>query len=242
MDERDSLTQILNRQAFDVFLESALGDAGRFDEPLSLVMADIDHFKRVNDGHGHLTGDAVLKGVAGRLDKVSRQKGKAFRYGGDELALVLPNHSAQEGVAVAERARREIEATPINGIHVTVSLGVGSFPDHAANATTLIQAADDALYDAKNRGHDVVRSYREPEPTKPGPREAERKVPEAGRLTEQQKTELRRRHLRGERIECPDDGAYLKVHDATCQGSIGSEFIIVCPDCGMSETLSGGRR
>jgi hypothetical protein len=176
------------------------------------------------------------------MDKVSRQKGKAFRYGGEELALVLPNHSAQEGVAVAERARREIEATPIEGIRVTVSLGVGSFPDHAANAIPLIQAADDALYDAKNRGRNVVRLYREAEPAKPGPREPEKKVPEVGRLTEQQKTELRRRHLRGELIECPDDGAHLDVHESTPFGCTEREFMIVCPDCSMFERLSGGRK
>lgn len=241
MDERDFVTGLLNREAFDRHLISAVDEASRLDEPVSLIIADIDHFKQVNDQRGHQVGDSVLKGVGHRLGIVARVKGDVFRYGGEELVLLLSNHSTHEAVAVAERARRMLESEPIEGVHVTASFGVGTFPA-ASDAPALVRAADEALYDAKNRGRNVVRFHGEPAPEKPGPREPQRKKPEAGRLTEAQKTEMRRRVLRDQRIECPDDGAYLVVHDVTTMGSVGREFLIVCPDCGLSDTLSAPTR
>jgi diguanylate cyclase (GGDEF)-like protein len=205
-------------------------------------MVDIDHFKKVNDGGGHQAGDAVLRAVSDRLVCVTRLKGHVFRYGGEELALLLPNHSIEEGIAVAERARLTIESTPaIEGLHVTASFGVSGFPS-VIDADALIRAADTALYDAKNRGRNMVRFDGEPPPEKPGPREPERKKPEAGRLTEAQKTEMRRKLLRNQRIECPEDGAYFEVLDVTAQQSVGREFLITCPDCGLSDTLSSSSR
>jgi diguanylate cyclase (GGDEF)-like protein len=242
VDERDALTQLLSRRAFDSHLTAALAEAKQRKEPLSLVMADIDHFKRVNDTHGHLGGDAVLRGVSARLIDVCRAKGQAYRFGGEELALVLPNHAPGESVSVAERARRTIEASTVEGIQVTLSFGVSSFPDHATDIGTLLRTADEALYDAKHRGRNVVRLHGEPAPTRPGAREPDRKLPEPGRLTDAQKAEMRRRLLRHERIECPEDGAYFDVHDVTHTGSVGREFLIMCPDCGMQDTLSGGSR
>ena len=238
MDNRDFLTKLLDREAFDRSVASAIIEAGRFDEPLSLVMADIDHFKKVNDGKGHQVGDVVLRVVSDRLARVSRRKGDAFRYGGEEFALLLPNHSMQEALAVAERARLTIDSAPIEDLHVTASFGVGVFPD-VPDAPALVRAADKALYDAKNRGRNIVRLHGEPPPERPGPREPQRKKPEAGKLTETQKTEMRRRLLRDQPIECPEDGAYFEVHDVTPHGSVGRKFLISCPDCGLTDTLSG---
>ena len=237
-DQRDFLTQLLNREAFDRQLDVAVEEARHLNEPLGVVMADVDHFKCVNDEHGHQTGDAVLKAVAACVAAGSRAKGAAFRYGGEELTVVLPNHSLQEATAVAERIRLQVEGMSTDGVRVTASFGVACFPLHGQEARAVVRASDQALYDAKNRGRNLVRVYGEPEPIRVGPREVERKVAKPGRLTADQKAELRRRLLRDERIECPADGAYLKVVDVTHAESVGREFIVICPDCGMSDTLS----
>ena len=170
---------------------------------------------------------------------MAQGRGRVYRYGGEEVGLILRNHSAEEAIAVAERARRQIEAEAINGIRVSMSFGVACLPDHAADVDSLIQAADKALYDAKDRGRNLVQRFGEPPPAKPGPREPERKRPEHGWLTDTQRAELRRRVLRRERIYCPEDGALLAVHDVTPHdsGSARRDFVISCPDCGMSDQL-----
>jgi diguanylate cyclase (GGDEF)-like protein len=93
---------------------------------LSMIMIDLDHFKAVNDKHGHSAGDDVLREVARRVDLVARSKGAAFRYGGEEIVVLLPNHTCDEAVAVAERIRRSIDTTPVGAIQVTASLGVST--------------------------------------------------------------------------------------------------------------------
>ena len=120
------------------------------------MLADIDHFKKVNDAHGHQAGDAVFRDVAARLESVALGKGRVYRYGGEEITIILRNHSVAEGLAVAERARRHIEKDPIHGISVSMSFGLASFPDHASDAEGLVRCADQALYDAKNRGRKTL--------------------------------------------------------------------------------------
>ena len=155
---------------------------------------------------------------------------------------LVPLARALGRATVAERARRDIETGVIDGVRITASFGVASFPEHASDANGLIRAADVALYDAKNRGRNLVRLHGEPEPVRPGPREPIRKTPEAGKLTDQQKADTRRRVLRREQVECPDDGAFLEVRDITHLGSIGRDFLIMCPECGLAEKLLGGQR
>jgi diguanylate cyclase (GGDEF)-like protein len=242
LEQRDDLTQLYTRGAFDRALKKAIDEASREKQPLSLIFGDIDHFKKVNDTHGHQAGDAVLREVARRLELVARGKGAAYRYGGEELAIILINHSAHEGLAVAERARREIEKASVGGIAVSISFGVACVPDHASDVDGLIGAADRAVYEAKDRGRNLVRLSGEPAPAQPRPSDPERKLPETGRLTDQQKTELRRRLLRRDPIECPEDGAIFEVHDITSHGSVGRDFLIACPNCGLSDRLIGGQR
>jgi diguanylate cyclase (GGDEF)-like protein len=240
LEQRDDLTQLFSRGVFDAELKAAVSEASHQNHPLALVLADIDHFKKVNDAHGHQAGDAVLRDVAARLENVAFGKGRVYRYGGEEITIILRNHSVAEGLAVAERARRQIEKDPVHGISVSMSFGLASLPDHASEAEGLVRCADQALYDAKNRGRNLVRLFGEPAPIKPGPREPERKEAQPGRLTDQQKSELRRRLLRREAIACPEDGAFFEIHDVTSLGSVGREFLIVCPDCGLTGELRGG--
>jgi len=157
VESRDDLTQLLSRGEFDSALEQGILEARQSEEPLSLVLGDIDHFKNVNDTNGHQTGDAVLREVASRLVKVAHGKGHVYRYGGEEITFILKNHSADEALATAERCRRRVESESVAGVAVSMSFGVASMPEHAADGRNLLAAADRALYDAMNRGRNLVR-------------------------------------------------------------------------------------
>src|SRR5207237_8526449 len=107
----DGLTGLLNRRTFSAMLEKRLREAQRYRRPLSLLLLDIDHFKKVNDTHGHPAGDAVLRGVARPAQKAARDTDVAARYGGEEMALILPETDARGALAIAERLRKLIEAS-----------------------------------------------------------------------------------------------------------------------------------
>jgi diguanylate cyclase (GGDEF)-like protein len=239
VDSRDALTQLGDRGSFGDYLESSFGDAASRGEPLALVIADIDHFKRVNDTHGHPAGDVVLKAVARQLAAVVRSKGECFRYGGEEMTMVLPNHSLNEAITVAERARLAIESMSTDGIAVTTSFGVACSPLHAGSPSSLVQAADEALYDAKDRGRDLVRYFGEPEPARPGPREPERRPAEVDGLTTEQRGDIRKRLLRHESAPCPVCGAYLDAQDFTPMGTALRQYFVMCPGCGLHAHITG---
>ncbi len=236
MSDRDALTQLWTRGCFDSELVQNLADAERAKQPLSLIMIDIDHFKVVNDTHGHQKGDEVLAGVAACILSIIGNKGRVYRYGGEEMAVVLDNYEIREAIAVAERIRRQLELIPIVGISISASFGVGTFPDHGRSITEIIKAADTALYDAKNRGRNLVRVFGEPEP-KDKKREPERKLPSPGSLTEKQKSELRQQYFRGVEIKCPKDGAILEVRESTEIGQATVHLFIWCKMCGLNERL-----
>ena len=162
MAERDALTQLWTRGKLDSELPQSFTEAAACQQPLSLIMVDIDHFKNVNDSHGHLKGDAVLAGVATLIASVVAGKGRVYRYGGEEILVVLMNHDVQEATAVAERARRELESARIADLSITASFGIGTFPVHGSGSKEVIKAADEAMYDAKNRGRNLVRVSGEP--------------------------------------------------------------------------------
>ncbi len=166
MKRLDSLTGLWDRETFDRELPAAIQDAADKGLPVSIVLADIDHFKRVNGRHGYLKGDDVLKGVAGQLRPIVAGKGDAYRYGGDEILLLLPNHNVDEAMAVAETARREFESLALGGIEITASFGVSTYPEHGSDAKILFEAADKAMFDAKNRGRNLVRSSENLSPSK----------------------------------------------------------------------------
>ena len=134
----------------------ALCAAATADLPLSLIVMDVDHFKTVNDTHGHQVGDAVLKHVAEVLTTNCKNKGIPYRYGGDEITILLPNYNSGEACAFAERLRVQIGRSPDELPMVTASIGVATFPVPIQNAKELFKAADDAVYRAKENGRNQV--------------------------------------------------------------------------------------
>jgi diguanylate cyclase (GGDEF)-like protein len=158
----DELTGLWNvRQLHDV-LDNELERARRFDSSLGLAMLDIDDFKLVNDTHGHQQGDQVLAAVARVLREYSRDIDTPARYGGEEMAVVLPQTESEGASQLAERMREAIErlrVPMVNGsghLRVTASFGVASLPDCANDKESLIAAADAALYRAKRAGKNRV--------------------------------------------------------------------------------------
>ena len=152
---RDGLTGLHNRFYLDDVLPKMLAGHDRDRSPLSVLMVDVDHFKLVNDRHGHLVGDAVLRDVATALDQMSRTGDLTIRYGGEEFLVVLAGSCAAAAEVLADRLREAVAATRGDLPPVTVSVGVA---EHQATESTehLLRRADEALYDAKGAGRDRV--------------------------------------------------------------------------------------
>ncbi len=153
--QTDGLTGVANRDTFDRRLSSELSRAARHQENVSLLMVDVDHFKLLNDAHGHLVGDDVLRRVAKQLGEASREQDTIARYGGEEFSLVLPSTDTGEALVVADRIRRLI-AESAEDPPVTISIGVATFPLDALEVHELVTAADMALYRSKRAGRDRV--------------------------------------------------------------------------------------
>jgi diguanylate cyclase (GGDEF)-like protein len=160
----DGLTGLLNRRTFNAQLEKRLREAQRYRRPLSLLLLDVDHFKKVNDAHGHPAGDAVLRGVARIAQHDARETDIVARYGGEEMALVLPETDGRGAVVIAERIRARVaaasHATEQGPIQVTISIGVATWPGGGEDPEALIERADKALYRAKQGGRNRVESSR----------------------------------------------------------------------------------
>lgn len=157
----DVLTGLANRRRFMEVLEGEIERAERYDRALSLVLVDMDHFKQVNDTHGHAGGDQVLRAAAGVLRSVCRDVDLAARVGGEEFAILLPETDAAGAEHVAERARGKIasghhRAPSGAGFRITASAGVATFGREVTTAEALLQSADDALYRAKAEGRNRV--------------------------------------------------------------------------------------
>jgi len=158
---RDPLTGLLGRAALDAALAQAHETAVQYDRPLSVLFCDIDHFKRVNDGHGHATGDKVLTAVAREIAGAVRQLDVVGRYGGEEFIVILPATSASGAAVVAERVRARVASLAVSSdkgraVPVTISVGQATHGDgwRSRDVAELLAAADGALYQAKSQGRD----------------------------------------------------------------------------------------
>jgi two-component system, cell cycle response regulator len=157
----DSLTGLYNRRSFQERLEQEVDRAMRYHRPLSLIMIDVDHFKRYNDTHGHLQGDRILVEVSHALKTLSRASDIVARYGGEEFALILPETDKVNAEIFGRRLREYVEQQPFPGAEhlptnaLTISVGIASYtpPD---TKEALIEAADIALYYAKREGRNCV--------------------------------------------------------------------------------------
>jgi two-component system cell cycle response regulator len=156
---RDELTGLLNRREFDRILLEEEQRATRFGHALALVMVDVDHFKLINDTHGHPVGDALLREMARRLVAIVRSVDRVARVGGEEFGLILVQSDRAAALDVAERVCAAVRAEPVRvndalALRVTVSAGAATLPHDASGVGALIAAADKALYAAKTSGRD----------------------------------------------------------------------------------------
>jgi two-component system cell cycle response regulator len=163
---RDQLTGLLNRREFDRILAEECDRAVRFGRPVALLIVDLDHFKRVNDVHGHQAGDAVLREAARRLAAQVRSVDRATRFGGEEFAIVLMEMDREQAMTVARRMCKVMSAAPIEAgpgvmLDVTMSVGVAVTPGEAKDPKALVAAADRALYAAKAGGRNRAMAFGE---------------------------------------------------------------------------------
>ncbi|HEX5037981.1 MAG TPA: GGDEF domain-containing protein [bacterium] len=149
----DELTGLLNFRAFQDRMQEELERAKRMNEPLSLILADIDYFKKFNDTRGHMAGNEALKEIAAKLRKGSRRYDIVARFGGEEFAVVMPETDGTKATVLAERIRKLVAS---NGSQLTISCGVASYPAEAADLEELIAKADKKLYRAKAEGRNRI--------------------------------------------------------------------------------------
>jgi len=157
----DAVTGLRTRRYASEVLAIEFLRARRYHSPLAVLMADLDHFKRINDRYGHQAGDAVLQGVASLLLQGLRATDVGGRYGGEELMVLLPGQQLEGGVGAAERWRRAVEerAFPLSdgrSVHVTISIGVGAYRPEHESPDEVLREADEALYRAKEKGRNRV--------------------------------------------------------------------------------------
>src|SRR4051794_22183132 len=157
--KRDGLTGLLNHRACQEHLGATLESALPEGRPVGVVVLDIDHFKLINDAHGHAEGDRVLAGVAERLRAVVRATDEVGRLGGEEFVLILPGVDADGAEDCAERARAALAELTVRGKPLQSSAGVAAAPHHGTDATTLLENGDAALYLAKHSGRAQTRRY-----------------------------------------------------------------------------------
>jgi diguanylate cyclase len=160
MNTKDGLTGIFNRRYLETKLEEEFDRHIRYNRPLSLIMLDIDNFKKINDNHGHQAGDFILKKLASLIDERIRAVDIVARYGGEEFCCLLPETTSESALALAEFLRMGVEAEIYHfkdkSLKITISQGVSELNDNVDSAEALLKLADDGLYDAKRSGKNKV--------------------------------------------------------------------------------------
>ncbi len=161
MSLTDALTGMFNHKYFQESLEREMLYSQRKKENLTIMMADIDGFKAVNDNYGHQTGDMVLQKISSNIIKACRSHDTVSRYGGEEFGIILPETGIEKSTRVAERMLDAVSSSsyPPVAQNITISIGIASFPDHAMDRTELIQKADLALYASKGNGKNRFTIY-----------------------------------------------------------------------------------
>lgn len=161
----DRLTGLNNRAYFDQVFEQQLSLAKRYNTDLSLLFLDLDNFKDVNDQYGHQTGDFVIQSVAAIISKEKRDSDIAIRYGGEEFVLLMPHTGSINGLILAERIRQSISSTILdhnnNSLSITISGGLSSYPIDGDISSDILAVADQALYQAKGAGKNVISLFKE---------------------------------------------------------------------------------
>lgn len=157
LSRTDFLTGLPNHRYFQLTLSIELGRAERYDQPLSLLIVDLDYLKVVNDRFGHPMGDFVIRTAADRIRSTCREIDVAARYGGEEFVVILPGTALAGAVYAAERIREKISESEVPGVgRITASIGIANYPVNAVTKEDLVSVADQALYTAKNGGRDRV--------------------------------------------------------------------------------------
>ncbi len=162
MSLTDELTEIGNRRNFQTRMREEINRSTRFGHTFSLILLDIDAFKKFNDEYGHPQGDVVLRALGALMRSMSREGDVPCRIGGEEFAFILPETGKQDAMRFAERIRRGVEATiraPGSGRALTVSLGLAAFPEDGKTEEELLRAADEALYQSKREGRNRVTMF-----------------------------------------------------------------------------------
>ena len=158
---KDELTGLYLRDVFDVVLKKEVEASRRTKTPFCLIMMDIDDFKKINDQYGHLVGDEVLSGIGENLNEHVREMDTAARYGGEEMAVIMPETNLDQAYAIAERIRDNIENLQFSQTKVTMSIGISQYSENLLDEKTIIDCADKALYQAKRAGKNKVVLYKE---------------------------------------------------------------------------------
>nr|WP_254202677.1 GGDEF domain-containing protein [Acinetobacter sp. BY419] len=150
----DPLTGLLNRRGLNYVMTQKM----KMNTPFSVVLMDVDHFKKINDNYGHDQGDIVLKDITNTMQRKFRKDDICCRYGGEEFIIIISNSNLAEVYESAERFRKEIACKEIENIgHITISIGIASWPDSSKNILEVLKIADNNLYRAKNEGRNCVR-------------------------------------------------------------------------------------
>jgi diguanylate cyclase (GGDEF)-like protein len=240
IDEFDDLGFLFRKKLFEPDRERFVKEAMKDGFPLALVIIDVDNFGQFNKKHNLEVGDEVLKAVFKTVQNRTGTKGNAYRYGGDEIAILLPNYSKPEAIALAETMRVQVEesAATAKKLKVTITLGVAALPEDAHDGQRLFNAANEALLCAKKLGRNLVRAVGDPDEAE-GIRTPTRKQPQSQKITEDQLRTIRMNHFRGGSPICPTDGALLRVKEFNDYGTKTPTLLVTCPGCGLQEFIMG---
>ncbi len=156
MSSIDSLTKLYNRQYLFIKIDEELKRYKRYNTTFSILLIDLDDFKRINDTYGHQKGDLVLSQLSGLLSKSLRDLDMCARYGGEEFMIVLPHTDCNQAKEIAERIRTSVEKYFSTDLNLTISVGMSNCPDSAVNRKNIIKRADEALYESKRKGKNRI--------------------------------------------------------------------------------------